>query len=580
MESVVVPLLLLLLRVARFGFVLAALLPWDLIPLVANASRVQWSGVQLTRLLRLWWGPQGVKATSLLLRHKLQTSVGMSRLIAVMPLYLLLLHLFACAWQLVGVSHGWEGGWQAQDPALEQYLSTEALVNATGQHYLRALYWSAVVLVTVGFGDIVPTQFNEMVVTMLAMFTGVTLACAAVALLLNEILFQDAMARTWQARLDMAAEFVRTRRLPRRVAQRIDEYHVYQWTYLRGVNEASFFSKLPTALRSEALVALNDSLLRKVRAPRPRLAPPPDLGAGRLAPQAAVPTLTSVTLLWPPPQVSHFTRASDDLIADLARLLYPLLFLPDEFLHRAGQTASCASLLVRGKVQELTTDISVRRGNAGAWSRRGVLRESLGGTLFSSNVVRTFSEGDCILGEASLGLTRVKADLVAKTFVEVRSAHAIVAGWMHDATSTAPAGGRDGRRRARHSKHRSTALPVPSTAPTPPCAGTRPRLRGGGQAAARARAETGQPPCQPAVAIHAHPRRSWRRRRRQAAGGGGRVGRSRARAAVVAAAGECAQRVGFGCVLLETAFLRVLTTLCLLHSHTGAQEREDERAQP
>ena len=58
---------------------------------------------------------------------------------------------------------------------------------------------------------------------------------------------------------------MRTRKLPRKVAARLDEYHLYQWTYLRGVNEASFFSKLPSGLRSEALVALNDTLIRQAR---------------------------------------------------------------------------------------------------------------------------------------------------------------------------------------------------------------------------------------------------------------------------------------------------------------------------
>ena len=66
---------------------------------------------------------------------------------------------------MVGVSNGWGGGWQAQDPTLQPHLSTDGLVNSTGEFYLRAIYWSSVVLVTVGFGDIIPTQLNEMLVT-------------------------------------------------------------------------------------------------------------------------------------------------------------------------------------------------------------------------------------------------------------------------------------------------------------------------------------------------------------------------------------------------------------------------------
>ena len=56
-------------------------------------------------------------------------------------------------------------------------------------------------------------------------------------------------------RADAAAEFGRRRQLPRVFTQRIEEYFLYQWTYLRGVDESSFFVKLPASIRSEALVA-------------------------------------------------------------------------------------------------------------------------------------------------------------------------------------------------------------------------------------------------------------------------------------------------------------------------------------
>lgn len=214
-----------------------------------------------------------------------------------------------------------------------------------------------------------------MVVTMVAMLCGVVLACTAVALLLNEILFKDVMAHEWQMQLDMTADFVRSRHLPPNVARRIDEYHEYQWTFLRGVNEAAFFSKLPCNLRSEALVALNDSSLRRI---------------------------------------PHFTCASNDLIADLAQLLYPQLFLPHEYLHRTGQMASHASLLKRGRVQELPADFLPDAVPMRKWVS---LRRK-----YSAGVpLHTYVEGECLIPDASLGPTRVTADLVAKTFVELHA---------------------------------------------------------------------------------------------------------------------------------------------------------------
>ena len=184
-------------------------------------------------------------------------------------------------------------------------------VSAPLSLYLRALYWSTVTFVTVGFGDIVPTRMGEMVVCMATMFGGAVTACVVIGLLVAELTASDAMASAWQQRVDTASRFVRRRNLPNEISFRIYEYLQYQWTYLRGVDEAAFFVGLPSGLRSEVLVALNDDLIRRI---------------------------------------PYFSAGSDALIAQLANLLFPLLFLPDETLHSPGQAAVHTSLLITHNV--------------------------------------------------------------------------------------------------------------------------------------------------------------------------------------------------------------------------------------
>lgn len=122
-----------------------------------------WTSVSLLRLLRLTHLPAMVNALYWCLRYKAGLSVGFARLTSYTPMYLLLLHLFACGWQAVGTRWGTSAnGWQLSDAAL-------AGSNSPWLHYDRAFYWTCVTMTTVGFGDIVPTSIEEMAYTMAAM---------------------------------------------------------------------------------------------------------------------------------------------------------------------------------------------------------------------------------------------------------------------------------------------------------------------------------------------------------------------------------------------------------------------------
>ncbi|KAL1507518.1 hypothetical protein AB1Y20_007142 [Prymnesium parvum] len=294
-----------------FSFVnflfLVCILPWDLIPLFAGASVRTWCETQVLRVVRLYWCFPAADALAWLLRYRGHLSVARARLLSFIPLLFLVLHLITCAWQAAGDDVTGQSGWQRNDVALVGRL------NDTSALYLRGIWWTSGTFVTIGFGDIVPTQLSEMSVCMLVAYFGLLTVAMIVGLLTADITATDAMASSWQQRVDTASSFARSRKLSRKVSQRIHQYLQYQWTYLRGVEEASFFVGLPAALRSEVLVALNDRLIRNI---------------------------------------PYFATASDALIAQLAGLLFPLLFLPEECLYSEGQSAVYTSLVVRGKVQE------------------------------------------------------------------------------------------------------------------------------------------------------------------------------------------------------------------------------------
>ncbi|KAL1520891.1 hypothetical protein AB1Y20_022452 [Prymnesium parvum] len=306
---------------------LACILPWDLIPLFAGASVRTWCETQVLRVVRLYWCFPAADALAWLLRYRGHTSVARARLLSFIPLLFLVLHLITCAWQAAGDDVTGQSGWQTNDVLLVGRL------NDTSALYLRGIWWTSVTFVTIGFGDIVPTQLSEMNICIFVEYVGLLTACVIVGLLTADITATDVMASSWQQRVDTASSFARSRKLSRKVSQRIHQYLQYQWTYLRGVDEASFFVGLPAALRSEVLVALNDHLIRNI---------------------------------------PYFKKGSDALIAQLAGLLFPLLFLPEECLYSEGQSAVYTSLVVRGKVQEIKYVKMQERKRMGArpWSPR------------------------------------------------------------------------------------------------------------------------------------------------------------------------------------------------------------------
>ena len=86
-----------------------------------------------------------------------------------------LLHFIGCIWGIMAVSEI-DDSWVTKAGIQESSVSTM---------YITSAYWAAVTVSTVGYGDITPTNFNEVVINIFLIFFGVTMYSYIISRLTN-----------------------------------------------------------------------------------------------------------------------------------------------------------------------------------------------------------------------------------------------------------------------------------------------------------------------------------------------------------------------------------------------------------
>ena len=104
-------------------------------------------------------------------------------------------------------------------------------------------------MITTGFGDITPYTTNETVVCIVAMYVGVLITCSAIANLTLLVSNFDQAANDFHQKLDTVNKYLTYQQVPANLSSKIRQYYEYQWTVLKGVDEAQFLKELTPQLR-------------------------------------------------------------------------------------------------------------------------------------------------------------------------------------------------------------------------------------------------------------------------------------------------------------------------------------------
>jgi Ion transport protein/Cyclic nucleotide-binding domain len=242
-----------------FAIDLAANLPLDALVLALGMGReVGPAAVSAVLLLRLPRLLRVVRLFVILRRYQQQswTNTGALGIVKFLVVAALLIHWVACGWFVIAYLDGF--------PA-DSWVAGEQLEHAaSGTRYLRSLYWSIVTMTTVGYGDISPHRDIEYVYSIAVMLLGASLYAFIIGNLASLFSSLDQAKATFWNRIEALELYLRSRNVPRELAEQVHNYYEYIWARHRGIKADALLDDLPGPMRLEVLLHVTHELVAKV----------------------------------------------------------------------------------------------------------------------------------------------------------------------------------------------------------------------------------------------------------------------------------------------------------------------------
>jgi len=119
-------------------------------------------------------------------------------------------------------------------------------------------------LTTVGYGDISPVTSAQKIYTMVVMLFGAGFYGYIIGNVASLLSQQDPAKAHYSKNIERLKAFVKYRKLPVDLRNKINDYYTYVWKRRLGFDESSFLSSLPQALKIETALFLKKDILDKI----------------------------------------------------------------------------------------------------------------------------------------------------------------------------------------------------------------------------------------------------------------------------------------------------------------------------
>ena len=228
-------------------------LPLDLLSACLPLLDRIWPPLALTCAVRLVYALGFV--------HKLEkttkASPSVARSIRIMLGALPVLHWFACIFCYLAL---FSGSW-FENYQLER---GERLDTSDARVYLYAVYWTLDTASTRGSGEINASSDVEVMVMCSIIILSTLMYSAIIANMSTLLLSSDSTWNDHYRRVEVLKAFMRHRKLPTRLRQRIQNFLDYMWSTQKGINEAQILQELPDTLQKQVTLHCAQHVIERV----------------------------------------------------------------------------------------------------------------------------------------------------------------------------------------------------------------------------------------------------------------------------------------------------------------------------
>ena len=180
-----------------------------------------------------------------------------------------------------------------------------------------SLYWTVQTFATVGYGDQPPANEAQTLYAIVVMILGVAMYGYVIGNIASGLANIDPAKVQHLERMEKLTAFMNYRNLPAAMQQRIRDYYSYLWNKRLSFDEAEVISALPPSLGTEISLFLKRDFIQRV---------------------------------------PIFQGASEEFIKEIALHMKPLVFLPGDYVYKAGELGRDMYFISRGTLEALSKD--------------------------------------------------------------------------------------------------------------------------------------------------------------------------------------------------------------------------------